>query len=78
MLDVKYEELKHASTKSALHFFLDASKGFRWMFVFNIVYSFLLSLSKIWVMVVFAKLVDYFSSITIEEFSWNYVMFYVL
>lgn len=78
MLDIKYEELKHASTKSALHFFLDAHKGFRWMFAFNTIYCFLLSLSKIWVMVVFAKLIDYFSSVKLEDFSWSYAMFYVL
>ncbi len=77
MLDIKYEELKQASAKSALHFFFDACKGFRWIFIFDIAYSFLNSLSKILVAVLFAKLIDYFSTITIAEFSWQMAMLYV-
>lgn len=77
MFEIKYTELKQASTKSALHFYFSAFKGYRWKFIFDIMYSFLLSLSKIWVMVVFAKLIDYFSSVSLQEFSWGKAMLYV-
>ncbi|MCM1324514.1 MAG: hypothetical protein NC218_10355, partial [Acetobacter sp.] len=77
MFEIKYKELKQASTKSALYFYFSAFKGYRWIFIFDIVYSFLLSLSKIWVMVIFAKLIDYFSSVSLQEFSWGKAMLYV-
>lgn len=77
MFKIKYEELKQASAKSALHFYFSACKGFRWIFAFDIVYSFLNSLSKILVAVIFAKLIDYFSSVSLAEFSWNKAMLYV-
>ncbi len=77
MLNIKYEELKKASAISAFRFFIDACKGFRWIFLFDVVYSFLNSLSKILVAVLFAKLIDYFSSISIAEFSWQTAMLYV-
>lgn len=77
MFDIKYEELKQASAKSTFHFFFDACKGFRWIFLFDVAYSFLNSLSKILVAILFAKLIDYFSSVSIAEFSWLTAMLYV-
>ncbi len=77
MFNIKYEELKHASDKSAFRFFFDACKGFRWIFLFDVTYSFLNSLSKILVAVIFAKLIDYFSTVSITAFSWQTAMLYV-
>lgn len=77
MFNLKYEELKQASATSALRFFFDACKGFRWIFLFDMAYSFLNSLSKIWVAVLFAKLIDYFSTVSLNEFSWQTAMLYV-
>ncbi|MBQ8750325.1 MAG: ABC transporter ATP-binding protein [Alphaproteobacteria bacterium] len=77
MFDIKYEELKNANTKSPLKFYWDCSKGFRRVLVFDIIYSFLMSLSKVLNIVIFSKLIGYFSSISKDEFNSTKVLSYV-
>lgn len=77
MFDVKYEELKNADTKSALRFYLCCSKGFRWLYIYDFFYSFLLSLTKIISVLLFAKLIGYFSSIPVEGFLWSKALYYI-
>ena len=69
MFDIKYEELKKANTKSPLRFYWDCAKGFRWVLVGDIVYSFLNSLLKVLSIVIFARLIEYFSSVSMDEFK---------
>ncbi len=77
MFDIRYEELKNANTKSPLKFYWDCSKGFRRILVFDIIYSFLTSLSKVLNIVIFSKLIGYFSSISKDEFNSTKVLSYV-
>ena len=77
MFNIKYEELKNANTKSPLKFYWDCSKGFRRVLVFDIIYSFLMSLSKVLNIVIFSKLIGYFSSISKDEFNSTRVLSYV-
>ena len=77
MFNVKYEELKNADTSSPIKFYWNCSKGFRWLYIYDIVYSFLLSSTKILSILIIAKLIGYFSSISPNEFEWVKALFYV-
>ncbi len=78
MFDVIYEELKNANTKSALKFYWSCSKGFRWLYAYDIFYSFLLSLTKIISVLLFAKLISYLSSLSLNNFLWSDALFYIV
>ena len=69
MFDIKYEELKKANTNSPLRFYWDCTKGFRWVLAGDIIYSFLNSLLKVLSIVIFARLIGYFSSVSMDEFK---------
>ncbi|MBE6463172.1 MAG: ABC transporter ATP-binding protein [Alphaproteobacteria bacterium] len=77
MFNIKYEELKNANTKSPLKFYWDCSKGFRWVLVYDIIYSFLNSFLKVANIIIFSKLIGYFSSISKDEFNSTRVLSYV-
>ncbi|MBQ2883549.1 MAG: ABC transporter ATP-binding protein [Alphaproteobacteria bacterium] len=78
MLNADYKELKKANTKSPLHFFYDATCGYRSFFVCEIFMGLFLNLMELGGTVYSAKLLGYFSSISIKDFDWNKAMSYVL
>lgn len=78
MLNADYKELKKANTKSPLHFFYDATCGYRRFFVCEIFMGLFLNLMELGGTVYSAKLLGYFSSISVKEFEWNKAMSYVL
>ena len=78
MFDIKYNDLKKANAKSPLHFFYDATRGYRLFFAYEFVFAFVLTLLKLLGTIYSAKLIGYFSSISIDEFEWNKALFYVL
>ena len=59
-------------------FFWEAIYGFRFWAVFALVAVFTLSVSKILVPVFFSKMIEYFSSITPEDFSWQRISFFLV
>lgn len=78
MLNADYKELKKANTKSPLYFFYDATCGYRRFFVCEIFMGLFLNLMELGGTVYSAKLLGYFSSISIKDFDWNKAMSYVL
>ncbi len=78
MFDIKYNDLKKANAKSPLHFFYDATRGYRLFFAYELVVAFILTLFKLLGTIYSAKLIGYFSSISVAEFEWSKTIFYIL
>ena len=77
MFDIKYEELKNPNIKSPLKFYWDCATGFKWILLLDILYSFLLSFTKVFSIILFSKLIEYFSSVSQDEFELNKALSYV-
>ena len=77
MFDIKYEELKNPNIKSPLKFYWDCATGFKWILLLDILYSFLLSFTKVYSIILFSKLIGYFSSVSQDEFELNKALSYV-
>ena len=77
MFDIKYEELKNPNIKSPLKFYWDCATGFKWILLLDIFYSFLLSFTKVCSVILFSKLIGYFSSVSQDEFELNKALSYV-
>ena len=78
MFNIKYNDLKKANAKSPLHFFYDATLGYRLFFAYEFVVAFVLTLFTLLGTIYSAKLIGYFSSISVDEFEWSNALFYVL
>ena len=77
MFDIKYEELKNPNIKSPLKFYWDCATGFRWILLLDTLYSFLLSFTKVYSVILFSKLIGYFSSVSQDEFELSKALSYV-
>ena len=77
MFDIKYEELKNPNIKSPLKFYWDCATGFKWILLLDILYSILLSFTKVYSIILFSKLIGYFSSVSQDEFELNKALSYV-
>ena len=78
MFNIKYNDLKKANAKSPLHFFYDATLGYRLFFAYEFVVAFVLTFFTLLGTIYSAKLIGYFSSISVDEFEWSNALFYVL
>ncbi len=76
MFNIRYKPLTSAPN-TPLKFIFAACKGYYPYFIFEIGYAFCNSLFKILVAVVFSKMIGYFSSVSIADFSWRKALFYL-